>query len=138
MEEFKKELFLEDNKFAVPVSQVTVEEKNDIERFINSKLKNKACSFFTGLKDILTNSKSYNSLESSATIERACRDLRLLEAEIAIIIWNYPDDVDKMQLRDIIRYWENIWFSSSDEAAAIFFPVQRKIILITHYNNVYY
>lgn len=138
MEEFKKELFLEANKSVIPIYPLLEKDKIDIERFINLKIRIRAVSFFTDLKEALVNNKSYDSLELSVDIEKVFRDLRVLEEEIAIIIWNYPGDIDKMKLKDVIKYWEDIWFSPSDEAVAIFFPTVQKIVLITHYNIVYY
>ncbi|TDB58548.1 hypothetical protein [Arundinibacter roseus] len=138
---FKKELFFLEHKAPIscqPISDNEMLYLNGllVQRYgINKSING---NFFKVLQDKLSYKKDYEGINSSSEIETVLQDLALLNDSEAFLIWNYPDEIDKFDLSYLIRYWEDIWFSISDEVVGVFFPVMDRIIIITHYNVVYY
>jgi hypothetical protein len=94
--------------------------------------------FFGLVREKFPKSMAFESLESTEGIKQALTRLELINGKSVIVIWKYPDDMDKFDLRYLIKYWEDIWFSSSDEVICLFFPEIDKMILITHYDAIYF
>lgn len=53
------------------------------------------------------------------------------------IIWR-KDEVDVMKTSLLIEYWDDIWYPPSDELVILYCGTTRKLLLITHWGNVYY
>ena len=52
------------------------------------------------------------------------------------IIWHF-DEADLMCSKDIIEYWEYIWYDIGDDALILYNKEDNKWILITHWHAVY-
>ena len=86
----------------------------------------------------LLNRTVYQNIEKSLEVRTVFQDLAIPLDQEVFLIWNYDYDIDKFNLSYLIRYWEDIWFSASDEAIGVFCPAIKKIVIITHYNTVLY
>lgn len=53
------------------------------------------------------------------------------------IIWSC-DEIDKMKTKDVIEYWDDIWYAYSDNAVILFNKNSSKIVLITHWGTLHY
>jgi hypothetical protein len=141
MENFKKELFLREYDAQLSFKPLSDGEKLFLNGFLEQKYRINNSSngdFFKVLLDKLSNKKEYQCIDTSLELGSIIQDLVFPNDSEVFVIWNYPGDIDKFDLSYLLKYWEDIWFSTSDEAVGIFFPVMDRIIVITHYNVVYY
>jgi hypothetical protein len=140
MENFKKELFLREYDAQLSFKPLSDGEKLFLNGFLEQKYRINNSSngdFFKVLLDKLSNKKEYQCIDTSLELGSIIQDLVFPNDSEVFVIWNYPGDIDKFDLSYLLKYWEDIWFSTSDEAVGIFFPVMDRIIVITHYNVVY-
>ena len=59
-----------------------------------------------------------------------------MEADV-YLVWNHRN-IDKMTLSCLSKYWDYIWYGSSDEMVLLYFDEYEKVLLITDYGVVYY
>jgi len=139
MQDFKKEIFNSSHGTDIQCQKPTEKDKSLIKDYLELRLgKNVELNdFFNLIREQLPRSITFESLESTAEIEQALCQLELMSQKYVIVIWKYMEDMDKFDLKYLIKYWEDIWFSSSDETVCLFFPESIKMILITHYNVIY-
>ncbi|KAA0990013.1 hypothetical protein [Dyadobacter aurulentus] len=141
MEHFKKELFFQEHNAHISCQPISNSEMLFLNGFleqrygINNSING---NFFKVLLKKLSYKKEYDGVDTSLEIEAVFQDLALQNDSEVFVIWNYPGDMDKFDLSYLLKYWEDIWFSVSDEAIGIFFPVMDRIIVVTHYNVIYY
>lgn len=141
MENFKKELFFQEYKAHISCQPISDSEKLFLNGFLEQQygINNSSNGdFFKVLLQKLPNKKEYESIDTPLELGAVFQDLVFQNDSEVFVIWNYPGDMDKFDLSYLLKYWEDIWFSTSDEAVGIFFPVIDRIIVITHYNVVYY
>jgi hypothetical protein len=140
MEDFKKDLFLKEYKNHINCQPVTIIDKKKLISYLESygehRFKNN--SFFKALIENLPNKMVLDSVDSTSEFANVLRTLDIQGEQNVIVIWDYPNDMDKFNINYLLKYWEDIWFSVSDEMIGLFFPAINKMIVITHYNNIYY
>jgi hypothetical protein len=140
MEYFKKDIFLNRYNTAIEFENVNIEEREILQKYVDESLGEDADenTFFINIQQHLKNYRPFDSLDNDQNIATTLESLRLLTEDNVIVIWKYPHDIDKFKLSYLIKYWEDIWFVPSDEAVCLFFPKAFKMILITHWDVVYF
>ncbi|PKK38378.1 hypothetical protein BWI96_00935 [Siphonobacter sp. SORGH_AS_0500] len=139
MEQFRKDLFFKEYGYHISLQPISTHEKLFLEDFFRNQYgMNSNNSLFKDLVDRLFNKRKYGGINTSAELEAVLKDLALLKDTEVFVIWNYPNEIDKFALAYLLQYWEDIWFSVSDEAIGMFFPMKSRMIVITHYDVVYY
>ena len=140
MEKFKKEMFLETFKKVMDFSDLSNNEKTLLKESIDNLLKENIENemFFKKIIEKLINKKQFNLIETSQQFDEVLNDIDIIDEEEVYLIWKYPSDIDKIDLKYLIKHWEDIWFSPSDEVLGLFFPKSKKNVVITHYNTVYF
>lgn len=140
MEDFKKDLFLKEYNIPINCQPVTITDKIDLDAYLENygKQKFKNNYFFKALLEVLPNKMELDSVNSSSEFADVLRALCIKDEQDVIVIWHYPDDMDKFNISYLLKYWEDIWFSASDEVIGLFFPAINRLIVITHYNNIYF
>lgn len=140
MENFKKELFLKEHGTAILYRQATGDQKLLIHECFQKKLGSDFApnDFFIALKSCLKKCKQFESLESGEDLNNALQSLNLSFSGEVILIWRYPNDMDVFNVSYLIDIWDYVWFSVADDAVAFFFPTLEKLLLITHFNAIYY
>jgi hypothetical protein len=140
MEDFKKELFLKEYKMPIICQPVTKTDKIALEDYLESYGGHRfeKNSFFRTLLEILPSKMVLDCVDSASAFADVLRAIGIQNEQDVIVIWDYPDDIDKFNVNYLLKYWEDIWFSTSDEVIGLFFPVINRMIVITHFNNVYY
>jgi hypothetical protein len=137
MDNFKKDLFLKEYNIEPQVENLTAEDLMILHHFFKQK-KIPLNRIFEELFKKLPNKASFNNLDTSIEIRNALVSLNMTNDENVFVIWDYPNNIDKFRTEYLLDYWEDFWFSVSDEAMGLFFPNEKKIFLITHYNTIYY
>lgn len=140
MQEFKEDLFFKKYGRLIERRSTSSNDTDMIcgyvelqtQKVVNSK------DFFINVSEFLRLNKTFENLESTIAIESALREISLIDQQSVLVIWQYPDDIDKFDLGYLIKYWEDIWFGVSDEAACLFFPESLDMILISHHNCIYF
>jgi hypothetical protein len=139
MEDFKKDLFSKIHKKPVDLQVVTSKDILLIKEYIETHLgSNKENVFFFALRDHLINNKPFDDLESTDGIKGALSELGFVDETEVIVIWDYPNPVDKFNLQYLVEYWKDIWFPQSDDAVCMYFPNIDRAIIITHWGVIYY
>ena len=131
METFKK---------PIKCGDLSNKEKTLLQESINILLKENIDNkfFFKKIIEKFRNIKPFNLIETSSQFDEVLKEINIVDEEDIYLIWEYPSDIDKIVLKYLIKHWEDIWFSASDEAVVLFFPKSKRLVLITHYNTVYF
>lgn len=53
------------------------------------------------------------------------------------IVWN-ENEIDKMSISDVEKYWSDLWYPSSDDFVILYQKETGKVLLITHNYLVYH
>lgn len=140
MKKFKEEMFLEVYNRPIKYRKLSNKEFSLFKDYVNMLFKEKIENdvFFKSLIDGLKNIKSFDLIENSIQFSEVLREINIVGENEVYLIWDYPTDIDRVLLKYLIKYWEDIWFSPSDEVVGLFFPKSKKVVLITHYNTVYF
>ena len=62
--------------------------------------------------------------------------VNMQEEDAVYVVWNYHD-VDMFSLKNLIKYWEYIWYGPSDECCLLYFAKNNLLVMPTDYGTVY-
>lgn len=140
MDQFKKDHFYKEFGENIQCERLNEKDNALLNTFIESKfgVAIGQSGFFNVVQNNFVNSKSFDSLDAAIDIEQALQLIGLLHQQTIIVIWHYPGDMDKFDLKYLVKHWEDIWYGPSDDGICLFFPDDKRMILITHYDTIYY
>lgn len=141
MDEFKKDILKKENVSfhydSLNEQQVLellyqLADKYDIAfHIINSS------SIFNCMYSILKNEYIVNvNDENGFYLIRTSLKLSINDDDDVFIIWNY-NDIDKIKVYILQRYWDYIWYGAADEMCIICDPKNNSLFMITDYGTVY-
>lgn len=64
-------------------------------------------------------------------------DVVNIHPETNITIYYNESEAIVMAWGDVLKVWENLWYDVGDEAVILIFQEQQRIVLITHWGQVY-
>lgn len=140
MENFKLEIFeSENNGSRLEFEKVEASEFKIVSEKILVLLKRKAFEefgkFFIEVDNNLDQSLNFENLDDLNGIINLI-DNTISGEQDCYIIWNYPSQIDKVQLNYLIDNWLSFWYPESDEAIVLLLPDSDLIILLTDYGLV--
>jgi hypothetical protein len=140
METYKKDLFFQSHQIPIECRQPTENDLALLREYISINLGEgtKTNQIFNIARMKFKNSRIVDGLESNTGFAGALSSLGLLSQSEVIIIWDYPNDVDFFDLKYVTNNWDEMWFGDSDDAVLLFFKQCNRMILVTHYNEIYY
>lgn len=51
------------------------------------------------------------------------------------LVWNFPNDIDRFDLKYLVRNWNYVWYSDSDDVVVLLIE-DKVLVLVTHYGVV--
>lgn len=77
-------------------------------------------------------------INNSDGFENICSSINISDNinEPIYVIWNY-DEVDKISINTLRKYWYYIWYGASDEMCLLYFPQSKLLLLDTDYGTIY-
>lgn len=137
MNKFKEEAFSNTNNIALEFDKPLIGDLSAISEHL-SGLRIPYEKVFIALRSQLGNVKTVNDLDRTSGITNALVGLGLIEQPEVIVIWQYPNHIDKFKLPYLLRHWEDVWYPPSDEAACLYFPLADTLLMITDYGDIHY
>ncbi|WP_321438345.1 hypothetical protein [uncultured Bacteroides sp.] len=141
MEEFKVDIWRKDN-INVRYKSLNQVEKQKIIDDIAGKLKIRLSSdsiLFTKLLKTLIDQIILLNINEPDGLECLVSkfNLNLSEDAVVNVIWDY-DSIDCLELDTLNKYWEYIWYGTSDEMCLLYIPETSFFVVITDYGTMYY
>jgi len=141
MEEFKVDIWRKDN-INVRYKSLNQVEKQKIIDDIAGKLKIRLSSgsiLFTKLLEILIDQMILLNINEPDGFECLVSifNLNISEDAVVNVIWDY-DSIDCFELDTLKRYWEYIWYGTSDEMCLLYIPEISFFVVVTDYGTMYY
>lgn len=141
MEEFKVDIWRKDN-IDVRYKSLNQVEKQKIIDDIAGKLKIRLSSdsiLFTKLLKILIDQIILLNINEPDGLECLVSKLNLNISEDTIVnvIWDY-DSIDCFEFDKLKKYWEYIWYGTSDEMCLLYIPEVSFFVVISDYGTIYY
>lgn len=139
MERVKKEIFEKDHGYKIRLRKPLEQEITDIYAQTDKNFGDvQTREFYQALLSNLPQKETCENISEIAGFKNFLKKLGLINSQSVFIIWNYPDDIDKISLRSLIKYWKDIWVPPADDAVCLYFPEVQKFLVITHWNLVCY
>jgi hypothetical protein len=137
MESFKEEIFKNEKGLDLEYIPVSKKKLLEITNFLNTEfqLSNITKDAFSKIKSELTFYKAFDSEIESDNLKQLFKEINLEERQV-YIVWNYPNEIDMVKSEYLLENWDYFWYGPSDEAIILFFEHSKKIIMITHYNEI--
>ena len=88
---------------------------------------------YSYLYGYLKNEVLYRDQNVRACLENALKKCQIPLDALCFVFWDCESSVDLFILKDLITYWEFVWYETSDEAVVLFFPATEKLMLITEH-----
>jgi hypothetical protein len=63
--------------------------------------------------------------------------VKMSDPDEVFVIWEFSHGVFKIKWEMLKKAWENIWRSPADDAVILYIP-NKKILLVTHWDVIYY
>ena len=92
---------------------------------------NSTQELFKNINKSLREEVIYGDDFSSQTLSDLIKNHQLDGNSLVYIVWDYESSIDQIRFTDILKYWDYIWYDSSDEAIILYFPSIEKVVLIT-------
>lgn len=94
-------------------------------------------SFFINMSDILKKSVVLLDINEKDGFKDMCSLLKLniLQNSIVYVIWNYTD-IDRFQACTLQKYWDYIWYGTSDEVCLLYFADIKSFVMINDYGTI--
>jgi len=104
---------------------------------LSAQALSKSDEFYSVLRRNLANKNEVN-LDLDAILYLDCIGLSTINLnDYIFILWELPDQITKLKIRELHRQWEEIWCPPADDGLVILIPY-KKCFLITDYDSVYY
>jgi hypothetical protein len=137
MDKFKEDFYIATYDEALKLEKPTADEMSKLTAHLVA-LQITDNNLFERLRNHCNYSKPIEQLDKQVGLQDALIKLKLNEQTEVIVIWKFPDDIDKFELSYLLIHWEDVWYPTSDEAVCLFFPLTYQLILITDYGMIYY
>lgn len=137
MKKFKEEAFINENNIALEFDKPLTIDLSALGKYLNS-LQIPYDQVFIALRSQLGNIKTVSDLDKTIGIRNALGELGLIEQPEVIVIWQYPNDIDKFKLSYLLSHWEDVWYPPSDETACLYFPLVDTLVMITDYGDIHF
>ena len=141
MEEFKVEIWRKDNINVRYQSLGQVEIQKIIDDIANKLKIRLSCDslLFTQLSEIFIDQMILLNINEPDGFECLISifDLNIPGDVVVNVIWNY-DSVDCFEIDVLKKYWEYIWYGTSDEMCLLYFPEISFFVILTDYGTMYY
>ena len=141
MENFKKEIWEKDHldlKYSILSCSDIKKVISDIEAQYNITISLNT-SLFVDISKEFKNELTLQHINEPAGFKDlvSLLNLNVLSDSIVNIIWNY-NKVDQCKYETLQKYWEYVWYGTSDEMCLLHFPSIQALIMITDYGAIYY
>lgn len=138
MQKFKEEIFINETGQQFLCEPISENELSEFSEYLRKKYEiDLSSNFFIQVRERLSHHRAFNQDLSGKDL-MALSDHKPANKEEVFVIWNYPNEIDKMKWDYLIDRWDYIWYNVSDEAVGIYFSINKMLILITDYNTIYY
>lgn len=141
MEEFKVEIWRKDNINVRYQSLGQVEIQKIIDDIANKLKIRLSCDslLFTQLSEIFIDQMILLNINEPDGFECLISKFNLkIPGDVVVnVIWNY-DSVDCFEIDVLKKYWEYIWYGTSDEMCLLYFPEISFFVILTDYGTMYY
>jgi hypothetical protein len=88
--------------------------------------------FFRNLETNIRNKIPYGSSGiTKVQLENIFSNFRITDDSPIFLIWDLDTMIDYLTLRNLLKYFEYIWYDSSDEALVLFVPEAEFVVLLT-------
>lgn len=140
MENFKIENMLKDG-FQLKHESLTSSEVNHLMDKIKMEYHiseiNKS-NFFPKMSHVLKKTTELPTINESKGFQDLCAQLNItLPLQHYIyIIWDY-DNVDKIRVCDLKKFWDYIWYGPADEFCLLYIPMTSLLTMIADYGIIY-
>ena len=138
MEQFKIANFEKSHDFKLEFTTLTEEMSLNI---ISEILKhaggstNEIVNFFSIVAKGISNSFLFNSINSKHGFTDLLEANPKLQTDKLLVIWDNDQPVDSFSTQILAKYWDYIWYGTSDEAMVLFSP-NKFIILISDWGEI--
>lgn len=135
MQKYKLVNFKREYSFELPYFSLNKEDSSWIisQMFITLGLGDVSCSnslFFNFLNNNLKKELSYgNEFNFHDLIKIQLKNVK--QDSVVFLVWDLESNVDLFTMENLVKYWDDVWYDTSDEAIALFFPFSQKVVLIT-------
>lgn len=145
MEDFKNRIFEDEHPGQKMIYRTLSESDSvkvlaDISQLVNADKPLNSKTFFPFLESALTDGIALDEddLATNTGLKKIFATANLEKSSPVFVIWSFDELVDTFNFSDLLKYWDYIWYGSSDEAVILFFPSSGFILLITDWGNVHY
>ena len=140
MENFKLEIFNKEHKGEKFLFQKVKDQElsnliQELTRIVGNAEIKASIEFFNTIKLNFNRTLQMNKTNNLKEIFKQIGLKGSSLGDVSYLIWKFPNDIDRFDLKFLINNWNYIWYGDSDDAVVIY--IENKILmLITHYGTV--